>query len=213
MGLSRRLFGAGAPLAAFVLLVGCGSNDEGSGDELVKAASLCEGNLSTKARGAMELIAGTKEFLPLDSSSVKRSAEDIVDDYLLGSFDKDRDVCRIHEPGTNEIAEITVQFSLDDGRFLSSSGDDPSFKAYDIGQKALASSKKAVLYVECSSTKLSDTSAALLRGELLNRDSSEGDTEDLRRANLTVLHSVALALTKELGCADNAGLSTKPSFT
>ncbi|GAB2972612.1 hypothetical protein GCM10023080_040900 [Streptomyces pseudoechinosporeus] len=213
MGLSRRLFGAGAPLAAFVLLVGCGSNDEGSGDEPVNAASLCEGNLSTKARGAMELIAGTKEFLPLDSSSAKRAAEDIVDDYLLGSLNKERDVCRIHAPGTTEIAEITVQFSLDDGRFLSGSGDDPSFKAYGIGRKALASPNKAVLYVECSSAKLSDTSATLLRGELLNRDSPEGDAEDLRRANLTVLHSVALALTKELGCADNAGLSTEPSFT
>jgi hypothetical protein len=213
MGLFRRLFGAGAPLAAFVLLVGCGSNDEGSGEKLVKAASLCEGNLSTKARGAIELIAGTKEFLPLDSSSAKRAAEDIVDDYLLGSRNKDRDVCRIHKPGTNEIAEITMQFSLDDGQFLSSSSDDPSFKGYDIGRKAQASPKKAVLYIECRSAKMSGNSTNLLRGELLNRDSPEGDAEDLRRANLTVLHSVALALTKELGCADNAGLSTNPSFT
>ena len=212
MGLAHRLFGASGLLAAFVLLAGCGSNDESSGEKPVKAASLCEGSLSPKARGAMELIAGTKEFLPLDSSSAKRAAEEIIDDYLLGSRNKDRDVCRIHEPGTNEIAEITMQFSLDDGKFLSSSGDDTSFKAYDIGQKSLASPKKAVLYIECRSAKLSDTSANLLRGELLNRDSPAGDAEDLRRANLTVLHSVALALTKELGCADNAGLSTKASF-
>lgn len=136
------LFRAGAPLAAFVLLVGCSSNDEGSGEKLVKAASLCEGNLSAKARGAIELIAGTKEFLPIDSSSAKRAAEDLVDDYLLGSLNKDRDACRIHKPGTNEIAEITMQFSLDDGQFLSSSGDGPSFKGYDIGRKALASPKK-----------------------------------------------------------------------
>ncbi|GAA3835379.1 hypothetical protein ACFS5L_36530 [Streptomyces phyllanthi] len=214
MGWSRRAWRPGALLAVAVLLVGCGGGNEDSSDKQpVKAADLCEGNLSAKAGAAVELITGTKEFQPMDLASVKRGAEEIVSDYQTGSTFEDRDACLIYKSGTSALVDIRVRFSLDDGRFLSTSGDAPSVKTYGMGRKALASPRKAVLYIECSSAKMSESSPALLRGELLNRDEPEGDAEELRRANLTVLHSVALALTKELGCADDAGLPAKPSFT
>ncbi|MEV5969687.1 hypothetical protein [Streptomyces sp. NPDC051921] len=53
---------------------------------------------------------------------------------------------------------------------------------------------------------------ARIRGSLRFNASKLPDTPAIREANLTVLHSVTLALVKELGCANNAGLSDKPVF-
>ncbi|MFG2030373.1 hypothetical protein [Streptomyces sp. NPDC048825] len=202
-----------ASMLALAGLTGCGGGSEDSDEKSVAAEELCEGNLSTDAARAVENTSGTKEFVPYDNSEVGDAAEELTIDQGLGET-KNHSVCSIYTPNSGDLAAIRIRFSVDTGDSLGESGHAASFKEYSVGREALASPQKAVLYIECRSSKFmgSENSPVLLRGELLNRDSPKGHAEDLRRANLTVLHSVTLALTKELDCADKAGLSTKPSF-
>ncbi|MER5226759.1 hypothetical protein [Streptomyces flaveus] len=203
-----------ASMLALAGLAGCSGGSEDSDEKSATAGELCEGSLSTDAARAVESISGSKVFVPYDSSKVSEAAEELIVDQGLGET-KSRSVCPIYTPSSGDFAAIQILFSVDTGDSLGKSGHAASFKEYAVGRKALASPQKAVLYVECRSSKFTgaENSPVLLRGALNNSDEPEGDTEKLRRANLTVLHSVALALTKELGCADKAGLSTKPSFT
>lgn len=200
---------------ALLGLVGCGGESEGSSEKNVTAEALCEGNLSADAARAVEDISGAKEFQPYGNGKLSDAADDLIADQGMGETN-DRSICRIHTLNSGDSATIRIRFSVDTGDSLSNSGKATSFEEYNLGREALASPQKAVLYVECRSSKFiggANSPDVLLRGALDDLDQPEGDAEELRRANLTVLHSVALALTKELGCADNAGLPAKPSFT
>ncbi|MET9482954.1 hypothetical protein [Streptomyces sp. NPDC006638] len=154
----------------------------------------------------MRLITGAEEFSSLDGSDRLESlARAVVDDYLAdGSGGETHRVCGIHLPGST-LADVGIDVSLEDGDGVGDSKFAGSFKQYDLGREGLASSRKAVLYAECVSAEF-EGGPVMLRAALSNRNEPEGDPERLREANLTLLHSVTLALVEQLGCEDRAGL-------
>ncbi|MFB7867596.1 MULTISPECIES: hypothetical protein [unclassified Streptomyces] len=83
-----------------------------------------------------------------------------------------------------------------------------------MGREAWSGPETAYLFVTCVSPrfKASQERPARIRGALWFRRSPLPDTPATREANLTVLHSVTLAVVKKLGCVDNAGLSDEPVF-
>ncbi|QGZ49173.1 MULTISPECIES: hypothetical protein [Streptomyces] len=81
-----------------------------------------------------------------------------------------------------------------------------------MGIEAHAGFMKAYIFAECVSPQLkgSQERPARIRGTLNVGTPVPSDTVATREANLTVLHSVALAVVKKLGCENNAGLPDKP---
>ncbi|WP_446039341.1 hypothetical protein [Streptomyces sp. SID1121] len=191
-------------------LAGC--SDEGGKEQVdpalerITAGELCRGNVSDGAVSAVQLITGTKEFSSLDSGDKLESlAQTVVDDYLAdGVGGETHRVCGIYLPGST-LADVGIDVSLEDGDGVGDGKFAGSFKQYDLGREGLASPRKAVLYAECVSEKF-EGGPVMLRAALNNRNEPEADAERLRKANLTLLHSVTLALVEQLGCEDRAGL-------
>jgi hypothetical protein len=205
----RGVFTSAVVALALVGLAGC--TDEGgkpgsSAKNPIQAQDLCRGNLSKDAVSAVQLITGGKEFSSLDDSDKPEVlAQAVVDDYLAdGVGGKAHRLCGIYLPGST-LADVGLDVSVEDGDGVGDSVFASTFKQYDLGREGLASPQKAVLYAECVSEKFAG-SPVMLRGALNNRNEPEGDAEQLRKANLTLLHSVTLALVEQLGCKDKAGL-------
>ncbi|MFJ9809777.1 hypothetical protein ACIRTB_16270 [Streptomyces sp. NPDC101158] len=121
-------------------------------------------------------------------------------------------MCRIGDADNTDRIDIT--FGLyGDGELFGDVHPD-GLHAYDLGREAQSGRQKAYLFVRCVSPQLDGTHerAARIRGVLESSGSPLPDTPATREANLTVLHSVTLAVVKKLGCADNAGLSGEPVF-
>ncbi|WP_327236419.1 hypothetical protein OG349_23160 [Streptomyces sp. NBC_01317] len=113
-------------------------------------------------------------------------------------------MCEIYLPEST-LVDVSIDVSLEDGDGVGDGKFAGAFKQYDLGREGLASPRKAVLYAECVSEKF-EGGPVMLRAALNNRNEPEGDPEQLRKANLTLLHSVTLALVKRLDCEDRAGL-------
>ncbi|WP_237530457.1 hypothetical protein [Streptomyces sp. SID3212] len=207
---ARGAFTSVVAVVALVGLVGCGDDggkEQGkSAQGRIEARELCRGNLSGDAVDAVQLITGAEEFSSLDSGDKLESlAQAVVDDYLAdGVGGETHRVCGIYLPGST-LADVGIDVSLEDGDGVGDGKFAGSFKQYDLGREGLASPRKAVLYAECVSEKF-EGGPVMLRAALNNRDEPDGDAERLRKANLTLLHSVTLALVEQLGCEDRAGL-------
>ncbi|MCF2131881.1 hypothetical protein L1I79_36485 [Strepomyces sp. STD 3.1] len=84
-----------------------------------------------------------------------------------------------------------------------------TFTPYKMGELALASSRKAVVYLKCASPRFEaegSQKAPILRLETSNRYEPDGSPAELRRNNLAITYSAGLALIKALGCENNANL-------
>lgn len=221
MGRIARVVGT-AGLAVGVLVSCSGGEKNKAPDrqskDLVGAKEICDGIFSPTAVRALQTIAGVKEFQPSNvGDGLEGSVKEIVEEYDPSGVSPrahDVDLCLVYKPTSGGISDIEITFSLSDAKEAARGGEDPSFVKFPVGLKALAHAKVSVLYTECVSSKMpgSESSPAVLRGELRNRNEPEGSAERLREANLTVLNSAALRLAKELGCEKNAGLSEKPNL-
>lgn len=223
MRMRQSLKVVGVVALALGMLAACGDGGESKdpdrqGKDLVGAEKLCDGILSKDAVRALQQVTGVTKFQePAAGDGLSRTAKKLVDEYdQSGVTDQvhDVDLCLIYKPTSSGLSDTEVTFSIAQRKDLDG-GKDPSFAKYAVGRQALANSKVAVLYVECASSKMSgsQSSPALLRGELRNRDEPEGDGGKLQKANLTVLNSAGLALSKELGCKGNSGLTESPNLT
>ncbi|MFD9034583.1 hypothetical protein ACFVZW_26115 [Streptomyces sp. NPDC059567] len=110
-------------------------------------------------------------------------------------------------------AELGIDFGLYDPSDLIGEGRVINMYPYEgMGREAHAGFKRAYLFLECVSPRFkgSEEKPARIRGVLDLDKLWPPDTVATREANLTVLHSVALAVVQKLGCENNAGLSDRP---
>lgn len=91
---------------------------------------------------------------------------------------------------------------------------EPEFTEFTMGESAVAAGDKAYVYFPCRGPKLpaslclSHIVISVQRWMLPH--APEGDIEALKKAYVTVAHSVALAMAKELRCEKNGGLPERP---
>ncbi|MER5311254.1 hypothetical protein ABT034_26080 [Streptomyces sp. NPDC002773] len=203
-------------LALGLLLSACGSGEE----EPPQAAQQCDETLSPTAVGSLESVLGTKEFHS-KGTGLERTANVLVEDQArVGRPPGHPDMCEVIAD-TGPRFRVKIDFRVyenadrfDDGTKWTAAGR----YLYGMGREASANNRTADLFVGCSSSRLkgSEEEPAPIAGSLRFDKPIKGtypaNTPATREAYLTVLHSVTLAVVKELGCENNAGLPEKPVF-
>ncbi|MGW0860158.1 hypothetical protein [Streptomyces sp. NPDC002690] len=136
------------------------------------------------------------------SHGIRGTAEALVSGRASGV--NDHFFCRVYGPA-GAARPTSIAFALDDERPASPSG---QFTRYRMGAMTLSRPRSAVLYIKCSSEQFTTSGGKPwgIRGELYNRGLPAGGDENIREENLNVLHAVSLALARQLGRADDAGL-------
>ncbi|WP_189945808.1 hypothetical protein [Streptomyces roseolus] len=199
-------------MAVCLLAAACGAAEEPE-PERVTAERQCDDTLSPDAARALERVLETKRFEHDPRGGLERGANELVRDYKTArGLTLNPPVCRANPPTGAERVDLRFGLYVDDDLF----GDvhPRGLHPYDMGVEAQSGPKKAYLFVRCVSPRFegSDKRPARIRGTLVFNDSELPDTVPVREANLTILHSVTLAMARKLGCEDDAGLDEKPVF-
>ncbi|MFF0754547.1 hypothetical protein [Streptomyces sp. NPDC004267] len=200
-------------LTACLLLTACGSSDEPE-VQRVTAAQQCDDTLSPSAARSLETVLRTKKFDHRPKGGLDRLVAQLIEDYAAGGLrSRSRNFCSASADASPD--RVDILFGRYDDSDLIGDGDPVGLHPYDIGREAFSGPKAANLFVTCVSSQLKGSSnrPAQFQGMLRFNDSKLPDTPAVREANLTVLHSVTLAVVKKLGCRDNAGLPDKPVLT
>ncbi|MFJ6717880.1 hypothetical protein [Streptomyces sp. NPDC091259] len=79
---------------------------------------------------------------------------------------------------------------------------------YDLGRNALVLPDNGRLFFDCASDRLAgpDKAVPIKASVSLREAPTNVDPRALREANLTILHSAARAMAKELGCKNDGNL-------
>jgi hypothetical protein len=194
-----------APLLLAVALVATGCQDEGTKAQHAAKAS-CDKLLSTRAKAAMLRVAGIPasaetEFL----GDPQRTVDQLAEQYLKGKADsQDFTLCGAYKRSSG-LDSVRVQFSL--AHELPEKGKSASFfKEYRMGKAALAGTKVAVLYFECTSAQFSGTNQ-LVRGEVRSRYEVDEPSTAAREDNLRIVHDSSRALSGLLKCKAGSGVT------
>ncbi|MFE1379440.1 hypothetical protein ACFW6S_10930 [Streptomyces sp. NPDC058740] len=197
-------------LTAGVVLTACGGGEEAQSPR-VTAAQQCDQTLSPGAAKALEALLGTEKFDAAPVGALDRAVGQLTEDYAQGKRRSTHPpMCR-PSPADASV-QLDIAFGLYDEDDLFGDAPPVGLHPYDMGREAQSGSDRAYVFVECVSPRLkgSERRPARIRGTLRFPKSGLPDTVATREANLTVLHSVTLALVKRLGCAGNAGLAETP---
>ncbi|MFF5427211.1 MULTISPECIES: hypothetical protein [unclassified Streptomyces] len=216
--MSRASVAVSTVLALGLLLTACGG---GEGATEVGAAQQCDGTLSPGAAEALERVMGAKTFQAAEGSGLRRTAQDLAEDHAKGDLHGQHPaMCEVRHQSDRPL--LTVDFHLygeDDLYDTGKGAKAPGRHLYAMGREAVVDDRSASLFVQCSSPELkgSERKPAPIEGFLrFSKAPSEElppNTPATREAYLTVLHSVTLAVVKELGCENNAGLPERPVLT
>ncbi|MFF6881607.1 hypothetical protein ACFY9F_00280 [Streptomyces sp. NPDC012421] len=207
------LKGAAAGVAVCLLATACGEDEEKPKPERVRAEQQCDGTLSPKAALALQTVLNTKRFDDAPTGGLERAAGGLVEDYPESSRrTPTHSLCRA-SPASSMDA-VKIRFSLHREGDLPGDEHAADMHRYAMGVDALSGPRMADLYVRCVSSRIegSDKRPARIVGSLIFLRSKLPDTVRIREANLTILHSVTLAVVRKLGCEDDAGLTEKPVF-
>ncbi|MDV9188451.1 hypothetical protein R6L23_09520 [Streptomyces sp. SR27] len=204
-----------------LLLTACGKGED---QPQAGAVQQCEDALSPAASRALESMLGTGEFGPNGTAGLDVTVKKLIEDQAFegpGRALGYTEACSARS-STVPRSRVKIYFDVyeegslfDDGTKWSKSGR----HLYAMGREASTDNKKAYLFVGCSSSRLkgSQDRPTPLQGRLVFDKPVKGaypaNTPATREAYLTVLHSTMLAVVKELGCENNAGLGEKPVFT
>lgn len=215
-------FGIGA------VVVGCGGDGGGGGDKpaqprTIAAGAACRGAVSPRAAKAVEFLTGVTRFAPdAPGDDPARAASALADTYVPGTAsDSAEQVCSIDDPTQvgNSYLSIDLRFgSVDESNGVGASAD---LVRYAVGRSAFTKPGFADLYFNCVSDKLPGSTkgkpaivaAALQTGPTVRgKYRPKSAAKALGEANLTVVNSVALKVARQLGCADNGGLTETPAL-
>ncbi|MEE1752257.1 hypothetical protein [Streptomyces sp. SP18CS02] len=191
----------------------CGGTEDGE-KERTAAEEQCGGVLSRPAVSALQRVMSVEKF---SNAGPGRLTETVA--QLRGDYDKNLRwshglrVCQISTDG-GDVKGMRISFALYAPEDLPGGRHAAGLHAYPMGKEALAGAKRASLYFECVSPELKGSSSrpARILGSLSYWKPPQ-DSPATRDANLTVLHSVSLAVAKELKCERNADLPTEPELT
>jgi hypothetical protein len=197
-----------------VPLTGCGGGEPADGatgataSPTAASVTLCGAALTEAARDSLRDLVGTGSYKTLGSEDGPQEVADalVADATVSGTSTKDHELCLAYDASDKSSHGTSVAYGLVDAE-----PENPAsvFTRYRLGSAtALARARNAVVFLKCSGSVLNggDGKEFLIRGELLNRNTSLTDTEKTRRENLTVLHAASLAVAHALGCTDTAGL-------
>ncbi|WP_406344300.1 hypothetical protein [Streptomyces sp. NBC_00648] len=202
-------------LAALALVACGGDTDAGGGSKqkFLGASELCEGAFSAEGAAALRTVTGAELFYPSpEGEGVSTAAADLEHDFLRRApFSPEHRLCSVYRKGGNDFTDASLSFFLAEKYELDTSDLAADQHPYAMGKLASAGLKRSYLLFECVSPGLpgSAKSPALIGGEISDRHPPEKGSRLLWEASLTALHSAALALAKELGCARDGGLSSK----
>ncbi|WP_137989074.1 hypothetical protein [Streptomyces vilmorinianum] len=202
-----------AGLVSCSLLTACGGGEEQQKEEeRVTAIQQCDGILSPEAAKALPTVLRTERFRNMATGGVGRAVEELTSDYANGKrWSTHSYMCRVRAESGR--AALDIDFGLYDPSDLIGEGRVINMYPYEgMGREAHAGFKRAYLFLECVSPRLkgSEEVPVRIRGRVDLDKPWPPDTVATREANLTVLHSVARAIVKELGCENNAGLPEEP---
>lgn len=188
----------------------CSGND---GTESDAGNRNCNGALDSSAAKAVTHLVGSDSFLTSSpNGGAADVAKEIVSEYRNRGINSanDKGLCWIYG-SEKDLSDLTITFSFA-SEVPQSNKVASSLTPYRMGALALTSSRRAVIYLNCSSTKFESNGSRqsfAIRGETNNRYEPDGSPAEAGRNNLIVMHSGALALARALGCKNNAGLPDK----
>ncbi|MCC8340624.1 hypothetical protein LMJ38_32495 [Streptomyces sp. R1] len=203
---------AGSLLVAATACGGDGGEDEAQDDyKVVAGTQLCGGDaVSSDTAKALKVITGSSRFeASADEYTVKQATADLIEAYPLATVNND--ICRIYTPRGTPDFDLRITWDLADGPPTSDSA--PEFTELKMGELAVTAADKAYVFFACQSKKLGfppDVHVVIGVRHWAMPTEPEGDIQELKDAYATVAHSFSLAMAKELGCANNAGLPAKP---
>ncbi|MEV8533513.1 hypothetical protein [Streptomyces sp. NPDC051211] len=223
MRLHRRLRAAGCGLAALGLLAGCSGPEsepepESSatqGRKFVSVARLCPGLFGAEGGKALERFLESTEFEIRDEKKnvgVQAVVKALENGYKAGKGIRDMpdQICQVSgrpKDGYYRSADLWV-----DG-YSKHVGDPEEFPSLkDRGPRASSSGKQVHLSYDCVSSRAGSTADVPLRIRLMLREQWDGSmgAAVLGPDYLAAVHSAALSIAKELGCAGNGGLPGRP---
>ncbi|MDX2559120.1 hypothetical protein PV371_05595 [Streptomyces sp. TX20-6-3] len=215
--MGRTLASVTGGLALCLLLTSCGGGD---GEEpRVTAARQCDDTLSPQAAAALESVLGAEEFQSVRSGGLQQSVRDLIGDQeKLDSWESHPSMCRIAP--VEGKTDLAVEFNLYSGDAdLYAGAKLPARRFYGMGRETSSDNKTAYLFLECSSPRLKGSGEVparikgMLRAHASREESLPSNTAATREAYVAILHSVSLAVVRELGCENDAGLPEKPVLT
>ncbi|MFJ5549724.1 hypothetical protein [Streptomyces sp. NPDC093225] len=180
----------------------------------IPAARVCGGTLlDTAAASALERLTHSSAF---DPEAVKKDhgAREIARTMEAafrsgeGVVNAPGDRCEISPVGSSSAFPTIVVAFIALGKAPAGTPADEPNEMYTPGVVARASEDGAKVYFDCESRRLGTSveHPLRLRSEVQNSVRERGEPAATRKDNLTLAHSAAVAVAKELGCAGNGGL-------
>lgn len=201
-------------LVACLLLAACSSGGDEPDEPRVTAAKQCDDTLSPEAARALETVLQTKTFDHDPEGGLGRVVSRLIEDYDAGGLrSPGRRLCR--SSADSGSARVDILFGRYDDSDLIGDRHPVDLLPYEgMGREAWSGPRGGYLFVRCVSPQLqgSRRHPAQIFGTIRVRRVETPDTVAVREANLTILHSVTLAVVKKLGCEGNAGLPEEPVF-
>lgn len=202
-------------LVAATLVSGCGDGERAdTGPSEVFAAEVCsEGLLSPDAVRALELLTGgaTPFKPPKNVGDVAWVAGVLERGYAKMGGSLGGTVCRATPADPKNHHDLSVSFEIE--HELTRTGEQTEsgkgyYWEYDLGRSALVLPDGGRLFFDCTSDRLAgpDKAVPIKASVSLREAPTAADPRALREANLTIVHSAARAMAKELGCKDGGGL-------
>jgi hypothetical protein len=217
------VFGLGAATAGCTDGDGQGRAHASEPSGAVAAGKLCRGSLSSEAAKAVEYLTNAKSFVPDATHNDPAAAVSaLAADYVPGKatdsalFKKSGRACSV-DPSDGSPETLAVDLAFVRASDMQDSASRVG-GAYRVGNNtAYSYPSVSDLYFPCSSPRLEGSAAKppIVRAELVADPYAvlprkpKSETEKVRRENLVVLNSVALAGARDLHCADDGGLRSE----
>lgn len=201
-------------LAIGMLLGGCGADEPDQAPRELTGSEVCPGGLLTAdAVRALNLLTAGAAFKPppRDVQDVSSAARALVQGFQANGESHVDAVCEARPVDSMNRHVVFVSFEIESEatrKYEHSESGQGYYWEYDLGRNALANARQARLYFDCVSTRLGGPEKSVpiaARASVGDMSSTTVDAAP-REANLTIVHSAARAMAKELGCKDGGGL-------